>query len=160
MDVTTIKKPPLAKSIDIVSEITAHALKNETWSVFCLIFINNLKSCLINIGGGIMLGLATVSNLIINGFLVADTFATIHKNGMGIGQILKYTLPHCFELFGIWLSGAIGFSIAKLIIDFMRGKELPHSDYFKFIGKSIVITVLIILAAAFVEAYISLPKTK
>ncbi|HSD09291.1 stage II sporulation protein M [Flavobacterium sp.] len=145
-----------SKSIDIVSKITTHALKNDTSSVFCLIFINNLKCCLINIGGGIMLGVATASNLIMNGFFAADTFATIHKNGMGIGQILKHTLPHCFELLGIWLSGAIGFSIAKLIIDFMRGKDFPNSDHFKFLGKFSLLILLIILSAAFVEAYISM----
>ncbi|MDR7210566.1 stage II sporulation protein M [Flavobacterium piscis] len=160
LDVAIIKDIPSEKSLDIVSEITGHALKNDTWSVFCLIFINNLKCCLINIGGGIMLGVATLSNLILNGFFAADTFATIHKNGMGVGQIFRYTLPHCFELVGIWLSGAVGFSLAKVIIDYMRGKELPNSDYFKFIGKYFLLTVLIILAAAFVEAYISIPKTK
>ena len=160
IDVPEIKNTSSTKSLDIVSEITAHAIKNDTWSVFCLILINNLKVCVINIVGGVMLGISTIINLIVNGFLAADTFATVHKNGMGVGKILKHTLPHCFELLGIWLSGAIGLSIAKIIIDYMRGKELPKADYFRFIGKWTTITVLIILLAAFVEAYISMTINK
>lgn len=160
IDFVEIKKPSSVNSFDIVGEITAHALKNDSWTVFCLIFINNLKVTVINIIGGMLLGLGTVSNLIINGFLAADTFAAIHKNGMPIGEILKHTLPHSFELVGIWLSGAIGFSIAKVIVDFMRGKELPNVDYFRFIGRCIIITVLIILLAAFVESYVSMSLIK
>jgi stage II sporulation protein M len=160
IDVPEIKKIPSAKSIDIVNLITSHAVENDSWSVFCLIFVNNLKVCIINIAGGILLGISTIFNLIVNGFLAADTFATIYKNGTGVGQILKHTLPHCFEMIGIWLSGAIGFSLAKVIIDYMRGKELPKSDYFRFIGKWTMITVLIILSAAFVEAYVSISLIK
>jgi stage II sporulation protein M len=96
MDVTEIKKPPSAKSLDIVSEITIHALKNDTWAVFCLIFLNNnIKCCTINVFGGIMLGIGTISNILLNGFYAADTFVSIYENGMGINQILKHTLPHC-----------------------------------------------------------------
>lgn len=160
IDVAIIKDAPPEKSLNIVSEITSHAQKNDSWSVFCMILINNLKCSLINIFGGLLLGVVTVSNLIVNGFLVADTFATIHKNGLGVTQILRFTLPHCFELIGIWLSGAVGFSVAKLMVDFMRGNELPKADYFRFIGKWTTITVLIILLAAFVEAYISMTITK
>lgn len=160
IEVPVIKNYAEPKNIGIVGEIVSFGQKNNTWSVFRLIFINNLKGCIINIIGGIMLGTSTVYNLIINGFLIADTFDIIHKNGMGVSLILKYTLPHCFELLGFWLSGAIGFSIAKLLIDFMKGKDLPNSNYFNFLAKCIVATVLIILSAAFVEAYVSIHNTK
>lgn len=160
IDVNGIDTQSTENSLNIVTEITAHVLNNDRWSVFCLIFINNLKVCVVNIVGGVMLGIPTVINLLINGFSAADVFANIHSNGIGVSQILKHTLPHCFELVGIWLSGAIGFSLAKLMIDFMRGNEVINVKFFRFISKCIVVTVLIILLAAFIEAYVSIPYNK
>jgi len=145
------------KGLKVVSDITECLLKNDRWSAFCLIFSNNLKVCIVNIAGGAMFGIVTLINLVVNGFITADTFATIHNNGMEVSKILKYTLPHSFELIGIWLSGAIGFYIAKVVFDYMKGTELPTSHSFKFIGKCFICVVIIILVAAFIEAYVSIP---
>lgn len=160
IDVNNVDNQTTASGLDVVAEITHHFLNNDKWSVFCLIFINNLKVCVVNIVGGVMLGIPTIINLLLNGFSAADVFVNIHSNGIGVTQILKHTLPHCFELLGIWLSGAIGFSLAKLIIDFMRGNEVINVNFFRFISKCIVMTVLIILLAAFIEAYVSIPYDK
>lgn len=146
--------------LDVVSDITVHLLKNDRWSVFCLIFINNLKVCIVNITGGVMLGVVTFTNLVINGFLAADTFMSLHNNGMKVGKILEHTLPHSIELVGIWLSGAIGFSITMVIIDLMRGKEMPSILFFRTLSKIALVTILIILFAAFIETYISIPYNK
>jgi uncharacterized membrane protein SpoIIM required for sporulation len=80
--------PPNLKIIGILSEIISQAQKNDTWSVFCLIFINNLKGCMMNIIGGIMLGISTVYNLIINGFLVAQRNLVNHI----VNQCPKFSL--------------------------------------------------------------------
>jgi uncharacterized membrane protein SpoIIM required for sporulation len=68
---------------------------------------------------------------------------------------LKVTLPHSFELIGFWLSGAIGFYITWDIIQFMRGKGTFTSHFYKRTGVYSLAVFFIILAAAYVEAYIS-----
>jgi len=82
-----------------------------------------------------MFGIVTLINLVVNGFITADTFATIYNNGMEVSKILKYTLPHCFELIGVWFSGAIGFSLVKIIIDFIRTNTTPSKRFVVFFGK-------------------------
>lgn len=110
---------------------------------------------MLNILGGVFLGLGTLLNLMLNGFLFADICVSSYEAGMSIPIILKLTLPHSFELIGFWLSGGIGFYIAWLIICFMRGKESFTSKSYKLIGIYSVIVFLIILSAAYVEAFIS-----
>lgn len=141
----------------VVTELFASFSHNDRGKAFHIIFNNNMKVCLYNIVGGVMLGLGTFINLIMNGFLAADTFVNIHKSGMSISDILKYTLPHSFEIIGVWLSGLLGFIIAKIILDFIRFNKLPTVKFYKYFGFGILITLCIILAAAYTEAFVSLP---
>ena len=142
-------------AIDIASEIKDYLLNNDKLSAFCLVFFNNLKVCFINIFGGFLLGLGTISNLVINGFYTADVFATLYENGMSINKILMHTLPHSIELVGIWISGAIGLKIAKIIINMMRNNTIPTYQTIKLLTLSASIMTLIILIAAYIETYIS-----
>ena len=123
---------------------------------FWAIFENNLKGCIINIAGGVLFGLGTLFNLMFNGFFSADMFASSYKAGLSMSAILKVTLPHSFELIGFWLSGAIGFYIAWNIILFMRGKASITGHFYKQVGVYSLVVFFIILAAAYVETYISL----
>ena len=127
---------------------------NDRRGAFIAIFKNNLKGCILNIAGGVLLGLGTLFNLSFNGFIFADILVSSYESGLSIPTMLQVTLPHSFELIGFWLSGAIGFYIAWNIIRFMRGKELMD-NFYKTIGISSLIVVVIILAAAYVEAFIS-----
>ena len=72
-----------------------------------------------------------------------------------LNNILKTTFSHSFELIGFWVSGAIGLSIAWKLIQFMCGKEMITIQFYKQIVLWIVAVFVIILVAAFVEAYIS-----
>jgi uncharacterized membrane protein SpoIIM required for sporulation len=147
-------------SQNIVSEIMQSFSNNDTKHAFVLILKNNLKGCVLNIAGGVTFGLGTLVNLVINGFFSADVFANSYKAGMSIRSILDVTLPHCFELIGFWLSGAIGFYIAWNIIQVMRGKEGFTSHFYKTIGIYSLFIFFIILLAAYVEAYISVNNIK
>jgi uncharacterized membrane protein SpoIIM required for sporulation len=91
-----------------------------------------------------------------NGFFSADMFVSSYKEGMDISTILKLTLPHSFELVGFWLSGAFGLCIAWNIIRFMKGKECFTVRFYKNTGIYSMVILFIILAAAYVEAYISI----
>lgn len=141
----------------VVTELFESFSHNDREKAFYIIFNNNMKVCLYNIVGGMMLGLGTFINLIMNGFLAADAFVNIHKSGMSVSDILKYTLPHSFEIIGIWLSGSLGFIIAKILLDFIRFNNLPTVRFYKYFGIGFFITLCIILAAAYTEAFVSLP---
>jgi uncharacterized membrane protein SpoIIM required for sporulation len=146
---------PAEKGQSVAQEVVRMLSSGDRYEAFIAIFINNLKGCIINIAGGVLFGLGTLFNLMFNGFFSADMFASSYKSGLSIEAILKVTLPHSFELIGFWLSGAIGFYIAWNIIQFMRGKESFTSCFYKRTGISSLAVFIIILAAAYVEAYIS-----
>lgn len=123
---------------------------------FLIIFTNNIKGCLLNIAGGSFIGVVTIVNLAINGFYSADIIKNSFDNGMLVTQILKVTFPHSFELLGFWLSGAIGLSIAWKLIQFIQGKEEFTLLFFKRIGMYTCIVFVIILSAAYIEAFVTM----
>jgi len=143
-----VMNDPMQKTARLISE----GNKKEA---FFLIAKNNVKGCIYNVVGGVSFGLATLINLCFNGFFFADIIMFHYKSGMSISEILKLTLPHSFELLGFWLCGGIGFYITWQIINFVRGKENFTSIIYKQIGLYLVISILITLLAAYVEAYIT-----
>ena len=98
---------------------------------FLLVFKNNIKSCLINVCGGVSLGVCTIVNLAYNGFATSDMFVVSYQSGFSLSDILKTTLPHSFELIGFWLSGAMGLMIAYRLLLFMKGRENISRDFLK-----------------------------
>jgi uncharacterized membrane protein SpoIIM required for sporulation len=150
-----LEQLPSERQQNAAQEVIQMLSAGDKDGAFSAIFKNNLKGCIINIAGGALFGLGTLFNLMFNGFFSADIFALSYKSGLSIESILKVTLPHSFELIGFWLSGAIGFYIAWNIIQFMRGKGTFTSRFYKRTGIYSLAVIIIILAAAYVEAYIS-----
>ena len=142
----------------VVNEILDAHSKDNNKTVFFLICKNNQKNCILNIAGGVILGIGTILNLMFNGFVFADVVVGAYKSGLSIDAILRVTLPHSFELVGVWLSGAIGFYVAWNIFQFMCGKGEFDTRFYKKVGKYYIITFFIILTSAYVEAYISMKK--
>jgi len=145
------KKNPQNIMIDISKEYS----KGNRKEVFHLIFLNNFKVVLLNIFGGIFLGLGTFVNLAQNGFYSADVFCSVHNSGMSWSKIIEYTAPHSFEMIGIWMSGGVGFYIAMLMIDAMVKNKYPTKLNCKIILISTLSIALIILFAAYIEAFVS-----
>jgi uncharacterized membrane protein SpoIIM required for sporulation len=153
------QKTPIKDTLEngVVSNIfKAYSTDNKN-KAFQLIFINNLKFAILNIVGGVLLGLATLVNLLQNGFYAAGVFSSVHASGMSWREIITYTAPHSFEMIGIWLSGGIGFYIAKSFYNMIVKNKYPTSLFYKTVVSGTIISSLIILIAAFVEAYISVP---
>ncbi len=142
---------------DIFFNLSNAYNQGDKWEVFLLIFGNNLKSCIFNILGGVLLGLGTLINLLMNGFITADMFYNTFINGMSVSQIIQHTLPHSIELIGIWLSGATGFYIANILWFLIQNKKVDIGYFVNIIFKSMLSTVLIILLSAVLEAYVSVP---
>ncbi|MCF0191188.1 MAG: stage II sporulation protein M [Marinilabiliaceae bacterium] len=140
----------------VVENIIEAADNNDDVRTFELIFINNIKGCAINVLGGVLLSVATIVNLLINGLAAADVFRSTCDAGFSLSTMLKATLPHSFELVGFWLSGTVGFMITWQMIRFMTGKEAFSMLVLKQMGTLLFVTVIIILCAAYVEAYISM----
>jgi len=142
-------------SDNVVNDIFGAYSQNNRNEAFQLIFFNNLKVAIINIVGGIFLGLGTFVNLAQNGFYAANIFCSIHKSGMSWLKIIGYTAPHSFEMLGIWLSGGLGFYIANLVIGVMVKNKYPTALNYKVISISTLFIGLIILFAAYIEAFVS-----
>ena len=145
IEMPIIESSDTAQYDSVISEITESLDKDNHFEAFLLIFKNNILGCAINIAGGVFLGLGTIINLFINGY----------DSGFGLHNILKTTLPHSFELIGFWLSGAIGLSIAWELILFMRNQDIFSVKFCKWLVLWLTVVFIIILIAAFVEAYIS-----
>ena len=138
----------LKETLELISE-------GDKQGAFINIFTNNIKGCILNILGGVLLGLGPLVSLTLNGFVFADVCVSSYNSGITVPAMLNVTLPHSFELIGVWLSGGIGFYIAWLIICFMRGKESFTMKNIKMIGIYSIVVFLIILSAAYVEAFIT-----
>lgn len=127
---------------------------------FLLVFKNNIKSCMINVCGGVSLGVCTIVNLAYNGFATSDMFVVSYQSGFSLSDILKTTLPHSFELIGFWLSGAMGLMIAYRLLLFMRGREDISRDFLKQMCIMAFIVFVTTLCAAYVETHISVNMVK
>lgn len=129
--------------------------QNDSFRLFSIIFRNNMIGCVINIMGGVLLSVPTICNLVYNGFMASDTFTMLHSNGISIWNIAKTTLPHSIELIGFWISGAIGFMISYRLVQMMRNKADIKMTSLRKLFFMCILVLIIILIAAFIEAYVS-----
>jgi uncharacterized membrane protein SpoIIM required for sporulation len=127
---------------------------------FPTILINNLKVTFLMLSGSITFGLSTFINLMFNGFnvgvLVGSTFLTNEP----LKLIAGFILPHgIFEIPAMLISAVAGFKIPYEIIQYLRDKKekpLTEEDIKEFL-KLAVISIILIIIAAFIEVYIT-PK--
>lgn len=152
-----IYKKEIKINIENESTKVIDAFKNnDSKSAFMYILKNNTKNCIINITGCGSFGFVTCFNLMYNGYVTSHIYKTFYyKYGLTIKEMQKTTLPHCFELIGVWLSGAVGLYVSFNIIYFMK-EEQKFS--FAFMRKSLfysILSVFITIIAAFVEAFIT-----
>ncbi len=142
-------------------------LKIENTSTFkldsaplSLILINNLKVIFLMLAGSITFGLSTFINLIFNGFSFGMLISNAYNSGMPIKLILALTIPHgIFEIPAMLISAVAGFKIPYEVIQYLRDKKekpLTEEDIKEFL-KLAVISIILIIIAAFVEVYIT-PK--
>jgi uncharacterized membrane protein SpoIIM required for sporulation len=155
LSIETIENEQYNGALKAVDKTIKLLQESNRKDAFIVIFKNNIQGCILNILGGVMLGLGTLVNLLINGFFFANMSVAAYESGLSFESILKVTLPHSFELIGFWLSGAMGYYIAWNIIQVMRGKEGFTGCFYKILGICLVLVLLIILSAAYVESYIS-----
>lgn len=161
MNISYENMPALDYTSNSPLSILYTALENSNnKEAFILVFKNNITSCVINICGGVSLGIGTIVNLAYNGFITSDMFVSSYEAGFHLSDILKTTLPHSFELIGFWLSGAMGFMIAYRMILLMKGREDIPRVFLNQMGIMALVVFVTTLCAAYVETYISINMLK
>jgi stage II sporulation protein M len=132
------------------------------------IFSNNLHVALLIYLGGLVLGTLSAGWLIINGLFIGYA-----GTQFPLGQYLLYTIPHGVpELLGIIISGTAGFRLASCILHILQDlthikSDISRTNQFKYILevhvdefweslKLLLIAVILLIIAAFIEANITL----
>jgi len=145
----------------IVSYVTLEW--NATKGVFkVLSFIdileNNTQVILIILTGILTFGITSLLNIISNGFLLGGNIKIAIKSGASLYNILILLFPHgIFEIPAIIIAGAAGFKIPYEIIRYLAGKKeqiLTKEDIKEYLTLALISIILIVIAA-FVEAYIT-----
>ncbi|WP_149242064.1 stage II sporulation protein M [Dyadobacter sp. 32] len=139
-------------------EKTSHYLsKGDQYGAFLSIWKNNATVGIYNVLGGVLLGIGTILNLIMNGYITADILASIYTSGgLTIEQLAKFTLPHSIELLGIWMCSGIGLTIARFIFRYIKREVFPEVRELKGLLIYFILGQVIILVAAWLEIYVSL----
>jgi uncharacterized membrane protein SpoIIM required for sporulation len=118
--------------------------------------LTGITKCLI---GCMLFGAPTVYILLQNGFSIGYLTKTYLLEDDVI-TILAFTVPHgIFEIPAIIIAGAAGFKIPYEIIRYLAGKKeqiLTKEDIKEYLTLALISIILIVIAA-FVEAYIT-PK--
>ncbi|AEH06446.1 stage II sporulation protein M [Methanothermococcus okinawensis] len=129
-------------------------------SSFCIILSNNLKVIFLMLAGAITFGFSTFINLIFNGFSLGMLISNAYNSGVPIKLILALILPHgIFEIPAMLISAVAGFKIPYEVIQYLRDKKekpITEDDIKEFL-KLALISIILIIIAAFVEVYIT-PK--
>ncbi|XRO76343.1 stage II sporulation protein M [Methanocaldococcus sp. 10A] len=127
---------------------------------FPTILLNNLKVIFLMLAGSITFGLSTFINLIFNGFNVGVLIGSTFQTNEPLKLILALILPHgIFEIPGMLISATAGFKIPYEITLYLldkKEKPLTEEDIKEFL-KLALISIILIIIAAFVEVYIT-PK--
>ncbi|MED0774099.1 stage II sporulation protein M [Bacillus siamensis] len=116
---------------------------------------NNLLAAL-NLSSGLFtFGLSSLISLIINGLVIGNAVKS-SSYFLHWYEIILRILPHgIFEIPGIIIASTVGLSPIKLIFDLVKGKKIELRLYVNQLFILISISVILIVIAAFVEAFIS-----
>jgi len=120
---------------------------------------NNLSATFFLFLGSVVFSIPTVVQLIFLGVRFGIGSSYILKNtSVKINEILALTLPHgIFEILAMIIAGAAGFKIPYEIIRYLAGKKetiLTREDIKEYLTLALISIILIVIAA-FVEAYIT-----
>lgn len=120
------------------------------------LFKNNSLVVLGNYVGLGTFGISSVGMLGTNGYIMGIYVKKALLCNFSWATILKLTLPHFLEYLAIWISGAIGLHGFFLGINLLRGKKLPDARFFILISVAMIICILFIYIAAYLEYYVSM----
>ncbi|AEH06440.1 stage II sporulation protein M [Methanothermococcus okinawensis] len=127
---------------------------------FPTILLNNLKVIFLMLAGAITFGFSTFINLIFNGFNVGILIGSTFQTNEPLKLITALILPHgIFEIPAMLISAVAGFKIPYGITLYLldkKEKPITEDDIKEFL-KLALISIILIVIAAFIELYIT-PK--
>lgn len=83
---------------------------------------NNVLVLLTLLSGTFLLGVSTILNLLINGFVFGSVWGSMDM--VPLSRRILLVLPHgVFELTGYWLAGAAGLKIPTELIGYLRNRS-------------------------------------
>jgi len=136
------------------------------WSnnnLFLYFLTNNLKLVALLISGSVLFGVPTFLNLLANGIFVGSVIKSAILLRDEFLEFILLILPHgIFEIPGIIIAGAAGFKIPYEIIPYLAGKkeEILTKEDIKEYFTLALISIILIVIAAWIEAYITLKIAK
>jgi len=111
----------------------------------------------LTISGAVLFGVPTFINLVANGLITGSSISIAIQNGLDTKEIFLI-LPHgIFEIPAIIIAGAAGFKIPYEIVRYLAGKKeqiLTKEDIKEYLTLALI-SIMLIVIAAFVEAYIT-----
>jgi len=123
--------------------------------VLVTVILNNLNSIGFVVLGSFIFGMPTFTKLFFNGYVIGVIIAVFSHN---LSVVLLFLLPHgIFEIPAIIIAGAAGFKIPYEIVRYLMGKKeqpLTKEDIKEYLILALISIILIVIAA-FVEAYIT-----
>ncbi|MGB4505466.1 MAG: stage II sporulation protein M [Syntrophaceticus sp.] len=132
-------------------------------NIFIRILTNNLFASFILITGNFVLGLTTFINLLFTGYTFGASISLALSNGAPIRELILLTLPHgILELPAIIISGAIGFKVPVNLFTYFGGRRssIINMNEIKYTGYLIVILLVMLIIAAFIEAVFVIPYSQ
>jgi uncharacterized membrane protein SpoIIM required for sporulation len=119
---------------------------------------NNVLVIVMLLTGAAFFGTSSAAILFVNGFIIANDVTWELLLGRSPTLVLVLVIPHgAFELTAILLAGAVGFMIPHQLIRYLVGRddEFMSKEKRRQITRLIVISILLILIAAVIEAEIT-----
>ncbi|KPU63955.1 sporulation protein [Thermococcus sp. EP1] len=128
----------------------------DRFSLFTFIFFNNSRVALISAIGGVLFGIVPAGILFFNGFIVGIVIEYFHLQGEDLLRIVLAILPHgLIEIPAFAVAGVGG---VEWYFELVRGEGTLGERFlngFKKSMKMLAIALVMLLVAAFVEAYIT-----
>ena len=120
---------------------------------FYLILANNISVALINLMGGFSLGILSLLNTFYNGVVLGYALS-VSMDHFSVSEILGHFLPHGIEILAIIISCSLGLYLGSYFIKKLLLDKASEFEYRMFFFQT-AFTMAIILAAAFLEVYVS-----
>lgn len=157
----TLARPEMAESLfENLRQILGRGGNSldEPFGMFTFIFLNNTRVALLCALGGFLFGLVPIGVLFFNGFIVGVVVEHSYLNGVALSTLLLSIVPH--GIIEIPAFGVAGLGGIKWYLEIVRGEgemgERFRRGFFNAM-KFFALSVVMLLLAAFVEAYIT-PK--
>jgi len=128
----------------------------DKFSLFSFIFLNNSRVAVICALGGVLFGVVPAGILFFNGFIVGIVIQYFNVQGESLAKILLAIIPHgVIEIPAFAVAGMGG---VEWYLEIINGEGTVGERFlkgFKGAMRMLALALIMLLAAAFVEAYIT-----